>query len=149
MRALVDVAVEDGGDLADFGDEFGEFGGEDGLHAVGEGLVGGVVDFDEEAVGSYGGGGAGERQDFVALAGAVAGIDQDGQVAAFFYGGDDGEVEGVAGVVGESADAAFAEHDVVVAFAEDVFGGHEEFVESGGHAALEEDGFFGAAGAFE
>jgi hypothetical protein len=25
MRALVDVAVEDGGNLADFGDEFGEF----------------------------------------------------------------------------------------------------------------------------
>src|SRR6266446_6864013 len=31
----------------------------------------------------------------------------------------------------------------------DVFGGHEKFVERGGHAALEEDGFFGAAGALE
>src|SRR5208283_104193 len=39
--------------------------------------------------------------------------------------------------------------DVVVAFGEDVFGGHQEFVESGGHAALEKDGEFGAAGTFE
>ena len=48
----------------------------------------------------------------------------------------------VAGKVGESADAAFAEHHVVVAFAEDVFGGHEKFVESGGHAALRERAFW-------
>src|ERR1700722_6792793 len=48
-------------------------------------------------------------------------------------------------MVGESAHAAFAEHDVVVAFAQDVFGGHQEFVEGGGHAALEENWFFGAA----
>ena len=47
MRILVDVAVEDGGDLADFGLEFGEFSGEDGLHAVGEGLFRLVMDFDE------------------------------------------------------------------------------------------------------
>ena len=70
-------------------------------------------------------------------------------MAALFYGGDYGQVESVAGKIGEGADAAFAEHDVVVAFGEDVFGGHQEFVESGGHAALEEDGEFGAAGAFE
>ena len=56
---LVDGAVEDGGDLAGFGDELLELGGEDGLHAVGEGLVGGVVDFDKEAVGADGDGGAG------------------------------------------------------------------------------------------
>jgi hypothetical protein len=36
---LVDEAVQDGGDLADFGVKFGKFGGEDGLHAVGEGLL--------------------------------------------------------------------------------------------------------------
>lgn len=43
---LVDVAVEDLGDLLDFGLEFGEFGGEDGLHAVGEGFFRLVMDFD-------------------------------------------------------------------------------------------------------
>jgi len=87
---LVDVAVEDLGDLADFGLEFCEFGGEDGLHAVGEGFFGLMMDFDEEAVTTNGYGGAGERENFMALAGAVAGIDEDGQVAALFYGGHDG-----------------------------------------------------------
>ncbi len=45
-------------------------------------------------------------------------------MAAFFYGGDYGEIESVSGKVGEGAHAAFAEHDVVVAFGQDVFGGH-------------------------
>src|SRR5260221_8314052 len=116
------MAVEDLSDLADFGLEFGEFGGEDGLHAVGEGFFGLVMDFDEEAVAADGYGSAGERKNFVALAGAVAGIDEDGQVAAFFDRGDDGEVERVAGKIGEGADTAFAEHHVVVAFAHYVFG---------------------------
>ena len=65
------MAVEDGGDLANFGEEFSEFVGEDGLDAVGEGFVGLVVDFNEEAIGADGDGGAGERQDLVAFAGAV------------------------------------------------------------------------------
>src|ERR1700737_948511 len=52
-------------------------------------------------------------------------------------------------MVGESAHAAFAEHDVVVAFAEDIFGDHQKLVERGGHAALEENWFFGAAGTRE
>src|ERR1700731_1231514 len=48
-------------------------------------------------------------------------------------------------MIGERAHAALAEHYVVIAFAEDIFGGHQEFVERGGHAALEENWFFGAA----
>ena len=59
LRALVDVAMEDGGDEADFFNEDGEFGGQDGLHAVGEGVFGLMVDFDEQAVGADGDGGAG------------------------------------------------------------------------------------------
>ena len=132
-----------------FVDEGGEFFGQDGLHAVGEGVVGVVVDFDEQAIGADGDGGAGERKNFVALAGAVAGIDEDRQVAALFDGGNDGEVERVAREVGEGADAALAEDDVVVAFGHDVFGGHEQFFERGGHAAFEQHRLLGAAGALE
>ncbi len=108
-----------------------------------------MVDFDEESIGANGDGSAGKRKNFVAFAGAMAGIDEDGKMTALFDGGDDGEVERVAGKIGEGADATLAEHDVVVALGEDVFGGHEEFIESGGHAAFEENGKFGAAGAFE
>ena len=41
-----------------FGIEVGVVGGEDGLNAVGEGFVGLMVDFDEEAIGANGYGGA-------------------------------------------------------------------------------------------
>ena len=56
-------------------EEVGEVGGKDGLDAVGEGFVGLVVDFDQEAVGAYGYCGAGEGENFVAFAGTVARID--------------------------------------------------------------------------
>jgi len=149
VGSSINGAVEDGGDLAHFAGEDGEFFGEDGLHAVGEGFLGFVMDFDEEAIGADGYGGARERENFVAFAGAVAGIDEDGEMTAFFDGGDDGEVESVARKIGERSNAAFAEHDVVVALGENVFGSHQKFVEGSGHAALEEHGFFGAASALE
>src|ERR1700674_1862642 len=70
-------------------------------------------------------------------------------MAAFFYGGDERGGARVARKNGEGGEAPFAEHHVVIALGEDVLGGHEELVERGGHAALEENGFFGAASAFE
>jgi len=148
-RRSINRAVKDGGDLAHIVGEGEELFGKNGLHAVGESFIGFVVDFDEQAVGADGHRCARERQNFVAFAGAVAGVNENRKVAALFDGRDDGEVERIAGKIGESADATFAEHDVVIAFGEDVFGGHEEFVKRGGHTALEEDGFFGAAGALE
>jgi hypothetical protein len=141
--------MEDCGNLAHFVSEGDEFLGEQGLHPVGEGFIRLVMNFDEEAVGADGDGSARKRQDFVALAGTVAGIDEDREMAALFHGRNDGEVESVARKIGERSNAALAEHDAVIALGEDVLGGHEEFVERGGHAALEEDGFLGAACAFE
>ena len=135
--------------MADFGDELDELLRKDGLHAVGEGFFGFVVNFDEEAIGTNGDGGAGERKNLVAFASTVRGIDENGKVAAFFDRGDDRKIERVAGEVGERADSPFAEHDVVVALGEDVFGGHQEFVERGGHAALQKNGLPGAASTLE
>jgi hypothetical protein len=45
-RGLVEAAVQDVGDLLDFGHEFGVLVGDDGLDAVGEGFLGLVMDFD-------------------------------------------------------------------------------------------------------
>jgi hypothetical protein len=89
--------VEDVGDLADLAGEFGKLIGNDGLDPIGESFLGLVVDFDEQAVGSHGDCGARERKNLVALAGAVARIDEDGQVAAFLDGGNDRKVQSVAG----------------------------------------------------
>ena len=57
----------------------------EGLVAVGKGFGGIGVDFDDEAVGANGFGGEGEWFDEGGFAGAVAGIDDDWQVAEFFY----------------------------------------------------------------
>ena len=123
--------------------------GKQRLHAVGERAVRIVVHFDDQAVGSHGDGGAGKRRHLVALAGAVAGIDDDGQMAQALHGGHDAEIERVAGVIGEGAHAALAQDDVVVALAHDVLGGHQKFFQRGGDAALQQDGLAGASGALE
>ena len=89
---LVDMAVEDVGDLADFFDEGGELFGQDRLHAVGQGFLRFVVNFHEESVCAYRDGCAGKGQDFVALAGAVGRIDENWEMTPFFDGGDDRKI---------------------------------------------------------
>ncbi len=143
------LAMDDGCNLLDLVHHARELIGVDGLRAVGERLLGLVVHFDQDAVGADGDGGAGHGQHLVALAGAVARVDEDGQVAEPLHGGNDAEVERVAGVVGKGAHAALAEDDLVVALAHDVFGGHEELVERGAHAALQQHGHAQAAGVLE
>ena len=85
------------------------------LRAVGEGLVGVGVDLDQQAVGAGGQRGQGHRRDVIALAGAVAGVDQDRQVRQLLDRRDHRQVERVAAVVGEGAHAALAQDHVVVA----------------------------------
>src|SRR6266446_1133659 len=58
----------------------------------------------------------------------------------FFDYGDGGDIERVARVGFEGADAALAEDDVVVAAGKNVFGAQQQFFHGGGHAALEQHG---------
>src|SRR6266851_7660889 len=129
----VDRAMNHGGDLADFLGEELKFSRKNGLHSVREGFVGLMVDFDEKAIGTDGDSGAQQREHFVAASGSVAGIHENGKVAALLHRGDDRQIEGVARMVRESAHAALAEDHAVVALGKDVFGSHQEFVESGRH----------------
>jgi hypothetical protein len=108
-----------------------------------------VVDLDEDAVGARGNRGAGHGQHAVALAGAVAGINQNRQVAHPLDGGNDAQVEGVAGVVGKGAHAALAEDHLVVALAHHVLGGHQKLIQSGREAALDHHRLAQLAGALE
>jgi len=149
LNAAGQIAVHDGSDLGEFVHHADELFGIEGLRPVGERLFGLVVNLDHDAVGTDSNAGAGHGQDLVSLACAVAGINEDGEVAEPLHGGDDAEVERVSGVVGEGAYAALTEGDIVVALAHDVFGGHEEFVEGGAEAALEQDRFALLAGALQ
>src|SRR6266849_3194054 len=134
------AAADGGGDDAELGHELGEVSGLEGLRAIGKSVVGVVVDFDEQAVGAGGYGGAGHGRNFVAASGAVGGIGEHGQVRELLDDRDGGDVERVACVGFKGANAALAEDYVVVAAGEDVLGAEEQLFHGGGHAALEEHG---------
>ena len=70
----------------------------------------------------------------------MAGVDDDGQVGQPAQHGDAGQVQGVAGVALEGADAPLAEDHVLVAAGHDVLGAHQPLLIGGGHAPLDHDG---------
>jgi hypothetical protein len=84
-----------------------------------------------------GDGGAGERHDQLALAGAVRRVDDDRQVRQRVHHRHGADVQGVAGGGLEGPDAALAQHDVEVAALGDVLGGHQPLLVRRGQPALE------------
>src|SRR5207249_7576006 len=102
---LVNGAVEDSGDLTHVIGEGDEFLGQKRLHAIGERFVRLVMNFDKKAIRADGDCGARKRQDFVAFAGTVAGINEDWKMAALFYGGEKSKGEGMNGKRGERSNA--------------------------------------------
>ena len=85
----------------------------------------------------------------LAQADAVGGIDDDREMRLGFKHGDGVEIERVAGVGLEGTDAAFAEQDVKVSFAQDVFRAHQQILDGRAHATLEHDGKFAAPDFFQ
>src|SRR5207244_9882751 len=114
-RRLVNGAVEDSGDLAHFVGEGDEFLRQKRLHAVGERFVRLVMNFDKKAIRADGYSSARKRQDFVAFAGTVAGINEDWKMAALFYGGENSEGEGISCRIRESSHDALAQHSAGIA----------------------------------
>src|SRR5690242_17512233 len=114
-------AADSGSDDAQLGHELSEGVGFERLRAVGEGMLGIVVDFDEQAVGSGSDRGARHGRNFVASTSSMRRIGPHGQVRKLLNDGNGGEIEGVAGVSFKCADAALAEDYVVVAAGQNVF----------------------------
>src|SRR5207253_8399083 len=83
----------------------------------------------QQAIRADGNGRPRQRQHLVAAACSVAGVYQNWQVAAALDRRDDGEVERIAGEIGERAHAAFAQDNLIVSLGQDVLGGHQELVE--------------------
>ncbi len=143
------MCLSPGGEFGDIGGEFSEGIEGEGLLSVGECLFRVGVSFDHDAVCAGDDGGSGDGRDGPIDSDAVGGVGDDGEMGVVFDDGDSGDVEGISGHGFEGADAAFAEDDVVVTEGEEVFGGHEQFLDGGGHAAFEEDGFSESSGSFE
>lgn len=108
------------------------------LRGVAEGFPGIRVDLDDQPVRAGRNAGEGQGLDVGSFPGRVGRVDDDRQAAAFPHHGDRRDVQRIACGRLEGADPAFAEDDVVVALAHDVFRGVEPFLNSGGDPALEE-----------
>src|ERR1700691_167845 len=79
------------------------------------------------------------RRDVRTMAGAVTWIDDHGKMSQLAEHRNRAEVERVACGCLEGADAAFAEHDLLIADRENVFRSAEPFVDRAGEAALQQD----------
>ena len=119
------------------------------LGAVAPGFGGVGVDLDDQGIRAHGDGALAHGGDQGGSARALAGVDHDGGVRFLLQDGDDGEIEGVAGVGFEGPDPAFAEEQAGVVVAQDVFAGVEPFLDAHAHAAFEKDGFAGFGGGDE
>jgi hypothetical protein len=80
------------------------------------------------------------RRDEASLSGAVAGVDDNGQVRSLPDNRDSGQVESVTGRAVEGPDAALAQNHLLIALRENVFGGRDPFLDRAGQAALEQHG---------
>ena len=79
----------------------------------------------------------------------MTGIDEYRQVAQTLDRQHRAQVKGIAGIGLKGADAPLAQDDIFVALGQDVFGGHEEFLDRGAHAALQQHGLAGLSHRFE
>jgi hypothetical protein len=103
------------GDKGDFVHELYKLVGIERLCTVGEGFIGLVVHFDDQAIGADRSRGPSQGQNHIALAGAMARIHNDGQMAGPLHCGNDAEVKCIARVIGEGAYSALAQNYLVVA----------------------------------
>ena len=119
------------------------------LLPVAERFRGVGVNFNDEAVRPDGRRSAAEDLDQIGASAALAGIDDDRQVCFLFGDGHGRQVEGVARVILERADAALAENDIRVTVGEEIFGREEPFLDAHAHAAFEEHGLAAAGASHE
>ena len=108
------------------------------LLAVAPRLGGIWVHLDEQAVDVQRHGRLAELDDEVGAPAALARIDDDRQVRLLLHDGDGAQVERVARIGLEGANAALAQEHVGVAVREHVLGRQQPFLDLHGHAALEQ-----------
>src|SRR5208283_1826106 len=86
--------------------------------------------FHYETVSARSYGCAGHGTDFIPDPRGMARVHYNRQVGKLLYDGNGGKVQSISRVALECANSALAQHNLVVAFRENVFGGHEPFLDS-------------------
>ena len=125
--------------------QFRELIGKERLRAIRKCLIRIVMDFDQQRICSRRQRCPRHGRHFVAQSGAVRRIGSHGQVRQLLDDRNSGNIQRVARVGFESADAALAQNHVVVSARHDVFGGEQQLFERGRDAALEQHRFFDLA----
>ena len=75
----------------------------------------------------------------------MAGVNHNRQMAQLVQGADGGDIQRIAGVGFKGADTPLAENDLLVAFAHDILGAHEQFLQGVGKTTLEKNGLLDLA----
>src|SRR5579883_778861 len=118
---------------------FSELLGAQRLRAVAQGVIGVMVDFDDEPVCPRRHRRARHRQDLVSSAGAVRRIGNDRKMRERLYDWNRGNVHCITGGVLEGADAALAQDHIVIAAGKNIFSAQQQLFDGGGNAALEQN----------
>src|SRR5271169_7193547 len=128
------MAIDSRSDDPQLTHELRKFGGREGLRAVGKGVIRVVMDFYQEAISAGSDGRASDRRNLVAAAGAMGRIGHDGKVRKFLDDRNRGDVQRVAKIGFKGANAALAEHHVVISTRKNIFRAEEKLLEGGRHA---------------
>ena len=108
------------------------------LVAVAQRLLRVRMNLDDQPVGAGGDPGAGDGRDVLPPTGAVARIEEHGQMRELFDDRDGVDVGGVTRGLIEGADAAFAQDHLAVSLDQDVLGRHQPLFDGRHHAAFEQ-----------
>jgi len=90
------------------------------------------VDFDHEPVRTRGYGGPGHGAHFFTDARGMARIDDHGKVGQLLDYGYSRKIQSISGIGLEGPDASFTKNNLVIAFGQNIFGGHEPFFNGSG-----------------
>src|SRR5580700_3663612 len=95
--------------------------------------------FDDQSIGSYGDSGAGTRRNQALLAGSVRGIGDHRKMREIPGERDGCEIESISHLAFKGLDTALAQHNLMIAAGEKIFGRKKPFFYRGGRAALQQD----------
>src|SRR5947199_4703920 len=113
-HGFLHVAVKDRSNLAYFRHQLIKLVREDGLGAIGKRMIRIVVDLYQQAVSAHSNRSARKRNNFVAFAGTMAGINHNRKMAEPLYRGHNAQVERIASVIGKGAYPALAQNYLIV-----------------------------------
>src|SRR5687768_7296905 len=141
LAARSDCSSQHGSNLSELFHQFLELVWEQGLGAIADRFLRVRMNFNQQAVRSGCNRSPGHRRNLVATAGAMRGVDNNGEVGEFLDNWDRRNIQCVAGVVLKGSNATLAQDDFMVSAGENIFGRKEPLFDGCGNPAFEQHRF--------